>query len=98
MCDSKNNVRYHPPDDFFAGITFECDECHNYIQYYNDNESPLYKEEFYIEDLLIINDRDHDCTFVSNCTKYMSPVEIPFIEFVNKSSFLKRIKNVLVFA
>lgn len=97
MCGETNNVRHHIKDDIFSGETFECNACHNYIKYIDDDAQP-YKDEFYHENFMIMNDFQAKQTYVSfpDRSKY-DFLEFPLIEFSDKDRFINRIKSLIIF-
>jgi hypothetical protein len=97
MCEGINNVRHHIQDEVFSGQAIECNICHNYIQYFDDDLMPD-KDEFYYEDFRIINDFQDKCTIISFYNREESNyIELPLIEFSEKDHFLKRIKSLIIF-
>lgn len=101
MC--KNNRRkngnthwlWHSNDGDFAGNSYECGKCHNYVQYLLDNE--FYKEEFYFkeENIYIILD-DKFMIFVN----HSKALEAPYIDIhvLTKEQILDKAKLLLLFS
>jgi hypothetical protein len=98
MCKGVNNVIHHANDSVFTGQIFECNICHNYIQYYDDDDMLLYKYEFYYDELLIVNDFESKQTHISFDPLYEAVITLPFIEFSDKDRFFKKIKSLIIFS
>lgn len=108
MCGSTNDVLHHDSDEWYSSKTFECNICHNYIKYYDNNMCPE-KDEFYLEkrkikkrnldriyyydDPVIINHFEDNKTYV--CFLIGSGmIELPLIEFSNFSNKNDFIKRI----
>jgi len=95
MCGSeKKRYNSHANDQDYFGYSFECAKCCSFIRYTNNDAKTVYKDEFYYEDFLVIQE-EHQIQVVkygSNKSAYL-----PRIEFQARNSFYNKIKTYLVF-
>lgn len=94
LCNS-NIWHCHVNEGWRLCFTAECNNCHDYITYYEDLEfTNLEKQEYYIDEYTII--RYSDTTFIlgsDNC----EIAQIPSFSILNKDQLLNKVKIYLTF-
>ena len=53
ICQSINDMIYHPPSMDLIGKSFECNNCHNYILY-SEEDGKIIKDEIYLNDSVFV--------------------------------------------
>lgn len=95
LCQDTKSV-YHKPDDHYAGYSYECNNCHNYVWYSMDDKT-VFKEELYFGEWDLIQDYEDNTSLI--CHVRNENIKLPaLIDLSDVSKLYDKIKTYIIFS